>query len=148
MASRYTYCIYKFTHIFGYMYIDNYIVYLCIYIYLYCLYKSSAIYTWNPNDTCFEWSLGLLLESSNPTIEDKQVPGIYIYTLYIFILFDICDLYISQEPDLLFGFPYLYKPTFALLTTYFAALFYCVLFNNRNPYEKKNKKLPIKPTKP
>ena len=73
---------------------------------------------------------------------------IYIYTLYIFILFDICDLYISQEPDLLFGFPYLYKPTFALLTTYFAALFYCVLFNNRNPYEKKNKKLPIKPTKP
>ena len=32
-------------------------------------------YTWNPNDPCFEWSFGLLLEGSNPKIEDKQVPS-------------------------------------------------------------------------
>jgi len=30
---------------------------------------------WNPNDPCFDWSLGLLLEGSKPKTEDKQVPG-------------------------------------------------------------------------
>ena len=34
-----------------------------------------TIYTWNPNDPYFEWSLGLLWEGSTPKIEDKQVPG-------------------------------------------------------------------------
>ena len=32
--------------------------------------KMVYIDTWNPNDPCFEWSLGLLLEGSNPKIED------------------------------------------------------------------------------
>ena len=30
---------------------------------------------WNPNDPCFDWSLGLLLEGSKPKAKDKQVPG-------------------------------------------------------------------------
>ena len=34
------------------------------------LQTVAAMYTWNPNDPCFEWRLGLLLESSNPKIED------------------------------------------------------------------------------
>ena len=29
---------------------------------------------------------GLLLEGSNPKIEDKQVPGIYTYTVYMLVL--------------------------------------------------------------
>ena len=35
------------------------------------------IYTWNPNDPCFDWSLGVLLECSTPKTKDKQVPGTY-----------------------------------------------------------------------
>ena len=36
------------------------------------------LYTWNPNDACFDWSFDLVLEGSRPKIEDKQVPGKYI----------------------------------------------------------------------
>ena len=39
------------------------------------IYINQCIYTWNPNDPSFEWSFGLLLEGSNPKIEDKQVPS-------------------------------------------------------------------------
>ena len=34
---------------------------------------------WNPNDPCFYWNFGLVLKGSTTKIEDKQVPGIYIY---------------------------------------------------------------------
>ena len=49
---------------------------------------TQCIYTWNPNGApYFEWSLGLLLEGSTTKIEDKQVPGIYLY-IYIYGIFD------------------------------------------------------------
>ena len=36
------------------------------------------------NDPCFEWRLGLLLEGSNPKMDDKQVPGTFVFSfLYI-----------------------------------------------------------------
>ena len=44
--------------------------YIVIYV------NNIYIYTWNPNDSNGK---GLLLEGSTPKIEDKQVPGIYIY---------------------------------------------------------------------
>ena len=50
----------------------------------------GTIYTWNPNDPCFEWSSGLLLEGLNPKIEDNQVPGI---SIYIYICIYILRLY-------------------------------------------------------
>ena len=34
------------------------------------------INTWNPNDPCFDWSLGLLSEGWSPKMKDKQGPGI------------------------------------------------------------------------
>lgn len=39
-------------------------------------FDTIYLYTWNPNDLCFDWSLGLLLQGSKPKIEDNQVPGI------------------------------------------------------------------------
>ena len=39
--------------------------------------SAFLLQTWNPNDPCFDWRSGLLLEEkkgSNPKIEDKQVP--------------------------------------------------------------------------
>ena len=49
-------------------------IYVRIYIYIHIY-----ICTWNPNGPCL---LGkdLVLEGSTTKIEDKQVPGIYIYT--------------------------------------------------------------------
>ena len=35
------------------------------------------VYTWNPNDPCFDWNFGRVLEGWSPKIEDKQVPGSY-----------------------------------------------------------------------
>ena len=50
----------------------------CTYIYIY-------VYTWNPHGApCFDWSLDLVLEGPRLKIEDKQVPGIYIYRIYIY----------------------------------------------------------------
>ena len=40
------------------------------------------IYTWNPNGPCFEWSLGLLLEGSNPKIEDISRFQVYVFTVH------------------------------------------------------------------
>ena len=50
------------------------------------IYKYIYIYilTWNPNDPCFDWNVGLVLDWSRLKIEDKQVPGQY-YSMYIYI---------------------------------------------------------------
>ncbi len=42
--------------------------FIIILIYIY-------IYAWNQNYSCFDWTLGLLLEGWSPKIEDTQVPG-------------------------------------------------------------------------
>ena len=55
-------------------------------------FKSTLIwhismYTWNPNYPCFQWKMPPF-GGSNPKIEDKQVPGMYIYIhydIYIYI---------------------------------------------------------------
>ena len=48
-----------------------------------CCCTYICIYTWNPNGAhCFDWSLDLVLEGPRLKIEDKQVPGIYIYYIY------------------------------------------------------------------
>ncbi len=36
--------------------------------------------------SCFDWKLDLVLEGSNPKIEDKQVPDVYTYK-YMFYYF-------------------------------------------------------------
>ena len=42
--------------------------------------KKLVLYTWNPNDPCCDWSLGLLLEGCfAPKLEDKQVPSTYTF---------------------------------------------------------------------
>ena len=51
------------------------LIFINIYIY---------ILTWNPNDPCFDWNVGLVLDWSRLKIEDKQVPGQY-YSMYIYI---------------------------------------------------------------
>jgi len=43
------------------------------------LKKNTILYTWNPNDPCFEWKFGLLLEASNPQKRGpNRFPGITI----------------------------------------------------------------------
>ena len=57
------------------LYIDNCKDDTCVHIY---------IYSWNPNDPCCEWkwpSFG----GFKPKIEDKRVPGLYIYIIYIYV---------------------------------------------------------------
>ena len=41
-----------------------------------------CIYAWNPNDPCFEWSSGLLLEGYPKNRGHSQVPGAFVY-IYI-----------------------------------------------------------------
>ena len=56
---------------------------MCTYIY---------IYSWNPNDPCCEWK-GPSFGGFKPKIEDKRVPGLYIYILYIYIYIRRCYLH-------------------------------------------------------
>ncbi len=51
------------------------------YIYIYVYIPGTS---WNPNDPVLIGK-GQILEGWSPKIEDKQVPGIYIYDLYIYI---------------------------------------------------------------
>ena len=47
-------------------------------------FRASDIYIYIPGTqmTLVLTGKGLLLEGSNPKIEDKQVPGIYIYNVF------------------------------------------------------------------
>ena len=62
------------TNIFGNHHLALYILYWTI-----MPVEVIDIYLEPRSDPCFDRSLGLLLEAWSPKIEDKQVPGMYIY---------------------------------------------------------------------
>lgn len=48
--------------------------------------NPTILCTWNPNNPCFEWTLGLCLKGSTPQ-KEGQTGSMYIYSIYILFFF-------------------------------------------------------------